>query len=380
MKICVITWPLGRQMKGVRIATLLLAKFLKILEPVASEVSVISQNLSLPEASTSDKIHINNINPSSDSNKSVIRILNYMRYQFAICSKIWQMSKNIDIIFMYGGSSLLLPNIMAHILRKRVYVFAQGPDYRVTKMSYPLWIGAILSTIVRLLSGLNWRLADRIIVESKSEIRYEGMKGLEDKVLSNGALFVDTGKFHHKKDYEERDNLIGYIGTLGTAKGVTEFVRAIPIVHRVDPDIDFLIGGDGDLLDTIKTSVASMEHGERVNVTGWIPDEDLPRYLGSLRLLVLPSYTEGLPTIVLEAMACGTPVLATSVGGVLDIIKDRQTGFILENNSPEGIANGVIRALSYPALPILLDNAHALIERLFTYDAAVERYRGILDA
>ena len=101
-------------------------------------------------------------------------------------------------------------------------------------------------------------------------------------------------------------------------------------------------------------------------------------YLNELKLLVLPSYTEGLPNIMLEAMACGTPVLATPVGAIPDVIKDGETGFIMENNSPERIAENVIRALNDSNLDIIVKNARELVEKDFTYEAAVERYRKIL--
>ena len=111
---------------------------------------------------------------------------------------------------------------------------------------------------------------------------------------------------------------------------------------------------------------------------GWIPHDELPKYLNQLKLLVLPSYTEGLPNIMLEAMACGTPVLATPVGAIPEVIKDEETGFILKNNSPECIAENVMRALEHPNLGEIVNNARNLIERKYTYEAAVERYRWML--
>ena len=78
------------------------------------------------------------------------------------------------------------------------------------------------------------------------------------------------------------------------------------------------------------------------------------------------------------AMACGAVVLATPVGGVPDLIKDEETGFILEDNSPECIAENVMRALNHPELDKIMNNARKLIEAEYTYEAAVERYRKIL--
>ena len=116
----------------------------------------------------------------------------------------------------------------------------------------------------------------------------------------------------------------------------------------------------------------------KVELTRWIPHDELPDYLNELKLLILPSYTEGLPNIMLEAMACGTPVLATPVGAIPDVITDGETGFILENNSPECIAENVMRALNHHDLEKIVKNARELVEKEFTYEAAVKRYRAIL--
>lgn len=79
-------------------------------------------------------------------------------------------------------------------------------------------------------------------------------------------------------------------------------------------------------------------------------------------------------------MACGTPVLATPVGGVPDLIKDGETGFILENNSPACIAEAVIKVLEQQNLDKTVKNARELVEKEFTYEAAVERYKKILES
>lgn len=102
---------------------------------------------------------------------------------------------------------------------------------------------------------------------------------------------------------------------------------------------------------------------KKVELTGWIPHDKLPDYLNMLKLVVLPSYTEGLPNIMLEAMACGTAVLATSVGGIPDVIKDGDTGFIMENNSPECVAENVIMVLNDSNLDRIVKNAKELIEK-----------------
>lgn len=115
-----------------------------------------------------------------------------------------------------------------------------------------------------------------------------------------------------------------------------------------------------------------------MKLLGWISHDNLPQYLNELKLIVLPSFTEGLPSIILEAMACGTPVLSTPVGAILDYIKDGETGFIMENNSPECIVSNIIRALNYPNLKQIAENGRKVVEKEFTFEKAVESYKNII--
>jgi glycosyltransferase involved in cell wall biosynthesis len=78
-------------------------------------------------------------------------------------------------------------------------------------------------------------------------------------------------------------------------------------------------------------------------------------------------------------MACGTPVLATSVGGVPDLIKDGNIGFIMADNSPECIARNVIRALEHPELEKIVKNARKFIKDEYSYEVMVRKCRDSLN-
>ena len=117
---------------------------------------------------------------------------------------------------------------------------------------------------------------------------------------------------------------------------------------------------------------------KRICYLNWIPYTKLPTILNKIKLLVIPSYSEGLPNIMLEAMACGTPVLATPVGAISDVIQDGETGFIMENNSSVRITESIIRAINYPSLEEIAQHARALVGKEFIYERAVEKYREIL--
>jgi glycosyltransferase involved in cell wall biosynthesis len=144
-------------------------------------------------------------------------------------------------------------------------------------------------------------------------------------------------------------------------------------------EINFLIGGDGPLQNWLEEYMSRANLNTRIKLVGWIPHDELPDHLNQTKLLVLPSYTEALPNIILEAMACGTPVLSTAVGAIPDIIRNGETGFIMQDNSPDCIARDIVRALEHPGLEQITDRARTLVKSEFTYEAAVERYRKILD-
>jgi glycosyltransferase involved in cell wall biosynthesis len=235
-----------------------------------------------------------------------------------------------------------------------------------------------LFRMVDLLLRVNLTLSSRIVTYSARIMAEHNLDKYRDKISLAQEHFLDFSRFKVQRPVSQRENLVAYIGRLSEGKGILNLIEAFPEILNKRSDIGFLIGGDGPLRGRVEICLNEANMAGRVNFVGWIPHDELPGYLNRVKLLVLPSYTEALPNIMLEAMACGTPVLVTAVGAIPDIIKDGETGFIMEDNSHNSIVRNIIRALEHPALEQIVRNACALIEREYTFEAAVARYGEIL--
>jgi len=303
------------------------------------------------------------------------RVAKFSYAQLKISYRLLKLSKKVDLWLFFSGEYSLLPMITAKSLRQNAIFVPAGSSSKSGRAT-----NDILAKPVPFLERGNYLLSSKIILYSERLIQEWGLEKYRGKILVAHKHFLNFGKFKIEKLLSERDNLLGYIGRLSQEKGILNFIEAITKVLEMRDDIRFLIGGDGPLRTKVELYLNAENLNTKVKFAGWIPHDELPKCLNDLKLLILPSYTEGLPNIMLEAMACGTPVLATPVGAIPDIIKDGETGFIMENNSLECIARNVIRALNNPNLEEITRNARALVEKEYTYEAAVEGYRKILDS
>ena len=346
-----------------------LSNLIDILSPFSNDLYVITGNAGAA-LTHEDKVHIYLIEHKQEVN-IFIKILKYVRANLKISYKLAKLS-NVDLWFFFMGERPLLISILAaKLLRKNIIFVSSGSLIRFTGGQKN-----ILDRIVtNFLEPVNHILANKIIIYSEKLINESDLKKYRNKIGIAYEHFLDFDKLTIKKKIDEKDNLVGYIGRLSEEKGVLNFVKAIPKVIKEKEDLEFLIGGGGQLRDEIEKYLNKENLNDKVKLTGWIPHDKLPEYMNELKVIVLPSYTEGLPNIMLEAMACGTPVLATPVGAIPDVIKDGKTGFIMEDNSPECIAENIKRALNHLDLDKIVKNARELVEKEYTYEAAVERYK-----
>ena len=150
------------------------------------------------------------------------------------------------------------------------------------------------------------------------------------------AIYIDLDIFK-PMNLEKKYDLI-FVGRLAKNKGINLLIEAFKILHSTFYLLNskLLIVGDGPLRENLKFKIENLKLQDNVLLYGWARDsEEVAKLLNQSKILIMPSYNEGGPRVVLEAIACGLPVLATSVGIVPDVIKDRESGRIIDWNAED---------------------------------------------
>lgn len=140
-----------------------------------------------------------------------------------------------------------------------------------------------------------------------------------------------------------------FLGKLGKAKGVYDLLQAGAMLRERCPMLRLAMGGDGDLA-AMQEKIDALGVTQQVELLGWVQGEQKLGLLDSCRIYVLPSYMEGLPMSILEAMAHGVPVIATAIGGIPDAIEDGVEGYLLAPGDAAGLADCIERLLNDAAL------------------------------
>ena len=218
------------------------------------------------------------------------------------------------------------------------------------------------------------RAASRIIVPSEHVARLVRAGGGTPQVIYNaidGKPFADlpprTGGF----------TLIT-VARLAPVKGVDVAIRALAQVRRSHPQARLIVVGDGPARNNLEQLCRELELDRSVQFTGALPVDSVARHLGAADVGVLGSRTEGLPHLALEAMAAGTPLVATRVGGTPEVVADGVNGLLVPPDDPSAMAQAILRLFDDPALGERLTHAgRATLER-FSWPRLVDAYEATL--
>jgi glycosyltransferase involved in cell wall biosynthesis len=195
---------------------------------------------------------------------------------------------------------------------------------------------------------------------------------------------VDTDRFHPDRvptpladrfttalDAAADGVVVGFVGGLQPAKGLDDLATA---VASANVDVSVIIAGDGPARARLERSF-----GDEATFLGSVPYAQVPALYHAFDLLALPSHTEGLPRVVLEAQATGTPVIATRVGGVPEAVTDGETGLLCPPRRPSALATALERLGSDAAERAQLgQNGRSAVEEGFSWPDLYDRYERAL--
>ncbi len=359
-----------------------LADLIQLMESPDTDILVMTSRDSL--LNTNKKVQfVGNVKCADANVNPLSYIWGELKAQTKISWSLMTRFKDVDVIVWRArASTIIIPLFLAKLKGKRAILFVESNAYKLVREFHkgPLAIqGVILSGIYKLIENATHSLSDRIVANVPGLVNQLRLTKYQDKVFPSPTCDVFlSSDFRIVKPLNQRRMLIGYIGRMSQEKGILNLVKAIPLIQSQLSQVEFLLVGDGPLFNQVKDELRGFISEGQVKIFRWITHHEIPGYLNEMKLLVLPSYYEGMPTIVSEAMACGTPVVAPPVGAIPDRIKDSETGFIMEDNSPQCIAENIIRALNYPELDRIAANARALVEKEHTYEVMKERWHKLL--
>lgn len=266
--------------------------------------------------------------------KDNLRLVTYIISLFF--NLLWIMRKyNNDIIHAHSTVPAgLVGVIVAKIIRKPVFVTAHGMDINNFENN----------SIFKKLITFSLNNCNKAIAVSEDLAKKMISLGINQKNITVLRNAVDTNRFKPLKNKELRkyykikdtEILIIFVGYLDTFKGIFELINAFYEVKN--DNIKLMIIGEGPKENELKKKVFQLDLEKCVIFTGKISPTNIHKYYQAADIFVLPSYSEGLPLSILEAMACGLPIVTTNVGGIPEVVKNSENGFIVPSKNKQLLA------------------------------------------
>lgn len=178
------------------------------------------------------------------------------------------------------------------------------------------------------------------IAEDLSDLYGVGIS--ETTVVENG---VDVTLFKPDPKLDREKFTVLYTGRLVYRKGLVDLVKSAEYVCKEYPNTSFVLTGSGALRPTLEKLVHHLKLEDNFSFLGFVTHTELIRHYQTDAIYVLPSYYEGLPTTVLEAMSCGMPVVATNIPGTDEAIANGKTGLLVPPREPKRLAEAILRLL-----------------------------------
>ncbi|MBM4046321.1 MAG: glycosyltransferase family 4 protein [Planctomycetes bacterium] len=225
------------------------------------------------------------------------------------------------------------------------------------------------------------RRADRVATVSnqwKAKLAGLGVAAKKIRVIPNAIALPQSVNGEGKKLREElhvagATPLIGVVGRLSPEKGHRYFLEAFKRTTELVPDASAVFVGDGQEEAHLKEQTHALGLDSRVIFAGY--RTDVSRFYQALDVLVLPSLTENMPNVALEAMAYGKPVVGTRVGGIPEVVVDGETGLLVKPADAESLGRALSALLRDRArLPVMGENGRRFVAGHYSVASRMEKF------
>lgn len=290
------------------------------------------------------------------------------------------LSRKIDVIV---AQSPLMEGFVgasvAKIFRKELIVEMHGDWIEGPFLSKKRKLEKLERKLVPLLANFSLKRADKIRAVAEYLIKQAREAALSKKwVLSQPRFifptFTDLSPFleEHNVRFEK---FILFVGQLAEVKGVKYLIEAFSEIAGYFPDFRLVIIGEGEEKKELQSQAAALRIENRVNFKGKVPLEEVKENMRRCYCLVLPSLSEGLPRVLMEAMALSKPVVAGRVGGIPEIVKDKENGFLTKARNSSGLAKKLKILLQNQGLAEQMGKkGRGLVMRRFSNEQYIKNY------
>jgi len=286
-----------------------------------------------------------------------------------------QLEHEIDIFHLHTP-------LVTNLKTKRPVLVTVHTPMKADTGSIP--VTNMLELLIRMQAPVSYRVEQNVFSQAKTitavahsvadELAVYAIDPQSVQVLGNG---VDTETFYPtpvKKTVYTPYFLT--VGRLAPRKGLRDLLHCAAIAAKTFPNYRFLIAGEGPLRGEIERDIQRMNLSKQVKLLGHIEDRAhlIDLYRGAVAYVHTAHY-EGLPTALIEAMACGRPVVTTAVSGALDVIAHGENGLLVPAHAPEAMAEAVVQIISQPSFATSLGKfAHKTIENRYSWHVISRNY------
>ena len=241
---------------------------------------------------------------------------------------------DVAILYISDGTSLLEKGLMVGLAR----LCNKGVVARFSSGYLPAQ--CMHNWLLRFWLRLTVRLSDAVACQSNGwKTVYQAYAGKSTSlvVIPNGVVMPKLSWTADKATAKK----IVYVGWINKRKGVFDLIAAVGILAARHKEVSLSLAGGGTAAEALASHIAACGLAHRIHLLGWVPREQIAEILASGHVFVLPSYGEGLPNSLLEAMSVGVPVIATRVGAVAEVVQDGESGLLIEPGDVTGLAASI---------------------------------------